>query len=92
MRRKTKVAIRFAEDYLVHTRYYYDEKPTIAEVARRLKVSRQALKSYLLRSPVPGLYVELSVRDHRGRELPAYRIYSSDWIVAYSYLKELING
>jgi len=92
MIRKNKVAVRFAEDFLIHTGYYYYDKPTVAEVARRLKISRQALKQYLLGNPIPGLYAELSVRSHRGRQLPAYRIYLSDWMAAYSYLKETYYG
>jgi len=92
MRRKSKVVTRLAEDFIRNPRYYYEYPPTVAEVARRLGVSNQALKSFLLGNPIPYVSTELCLREHRGRFLPAYRIFVQDWKRVYAYLQEVING
>jgi hypothetical protein len=91
MLRRTKVPVRLARDFLRHPQYYSEYPPTVAEVSRRLYVSSQALKSFLLSNPIPGLSVDISVQEHRGRYLPAYRIYVHDPLVARNFFKEFLH-
>jgi len=89
--RKSKVMRLFAEDFVSHPYYYHDYNRTLPEVARRLGVSHCALKSFLMGKPIPGLFVELSAHECRGRWLPVYRLYVYDWKRTRSYLKDLVN-
>jgi len=91
MPRKTKVAVRLARDFVRNPRFYFDYPPTVAEVSRRLYVSNQALKKFLLGNPIPGLSIELCLVEHRGRWLPAYRIFVQDLERAVAFQKEFLN-
>jgi len=91
MRRKTKIPVRLARDFLRHPQFYTEYPPTVAEISRRLYVSSQALKSFLLSNSIPGLSVELSVLEHRGRYLSAYRIYVHDPLATHKFFREFLN-
>ena len=91
-KRVSEVMRRFAQDFLDHPYYYHDYNRTIPEIADRLGVSRQALKSFLMGKPIPGLFIELSSREWRGRWIPVYRLYVCDWKLVRSYVKGVVNA
>jgi len=91
-RRDARLMRRFAEDFIAHPYYYHDYNRTIWEIADRLRCTRRAVKSLLMGKPIPGLYLELSAQECRGRWLPVYRLYVYDWKRTRSYLQGVIDA
>ena len=55
IRRKSEVVARVAEDFYYHAKYYQQHPPTLANLSRRLGITAQGLRSFLVHARIPGL-------------------------------------